>query len=507
MGAGRDAVTDQEKAPARRTAGTRCPRGLLTLWSVEMWERFSFYGMRAILVLFLAAAPDDGGLGLAPHLAAAVFGVYGALVNLLALPGGWLADRVLGSYRAVLWGGVVITLGHCVLALPVGAGGTYPGLLLVAVGTGLLKPSISTALGGLYDAEGDADTAKATARRDAGFSLFYMGISVGAFAAPLVTGFLGERVDWHIGFGAAAVGMLIGLVVCLAGGGRLPDTARRPTGTAGPAGIRRMLGAVGGALAVVGIALGATTLFGTTLFDGVIQAVTLLTVVVPIACFASMFRAAGLEPVDRDRLRAYVWIFLAAAMFWMIAEQGGSLISLFARDHVDRTLFGRQFPTSWFQSLGPLYSILLAGAFAVLWLRMGRRQPSTAAKFALGLFGLGLATLIMAGAGLASADGGRVSPLWLLAAFFVQIVAEMLLSPTGLSVTTRLAPAGFTHQIMSLWFLSVAMGSALSSQVVRATTVWPVGTYFAVLSAAALLCAAAVAAARGNLSRLMRGVA
>lgn len=473
-----------------------------------MWERFSFYGMRAILVLFLAASPDDGGLGLAPHVAAAVFGVYGALVNLLALPGGWFADRVFGSHRAVLWGGAVITVGHCVLAVPVGAAGTCCGLLLVGAGTGTLKPSISTMVGRLYDAEArpESDSVKDAARRDAGFSLFYMGISVGAFAAPLVTGFLGERVNWHAGFGAAAAGMLIGLFICLRSGSRLPDTVRRPVQPATPDGTRSVLSACGGALAFVGVALGATILLGRTFTDGVIQAITLLTIVIPVVYFTSMFRASGLDPVDRSRLRAYVWIFLAAAMFWMIAEQGGSLISLFARDHVDRTLFGWEFPTSWFQSLGPLYSILLAGAFAVLWLRMGRRQPSTAEKFALGLFGLGLATLIMAGAGLAAADGGRVSPMWLLGAFCVQIMAEMCLSPTGLSVTTRLAPARFANQIMSLWFLSVAMGSALSSQVVQLTTVWSAATYFAVLGTAALLCAGAVAAGRGNLSRLMRGI-
>ncbi|WP_411112582.1 peptide MFS transporter [Streptomyces sp. 029-5] len=497
----------QDTAPDRRVRA-RHPRGLLTLWSIEMWERFSFYGMRAILVLFLAASPGDGGLGLAPHVAAAVFGVYGALVNLLALPGGWLADRVLGSHRAVLWGGAVITAGHCVLALPVGAAGTCCGLLLVAAGTGMLKPSISTMVGGLYDAETrpESDTAKGAARRDAGFSLFYMGISVGAFAAPLITGFLGERVNWHAGFGAAAAGMLIGLLICLRSGGRLPDAVRRPVRTATPDGTRSMLGACGGALAFAGVALGVSMLLGRTFTDGVIQAITLLTIVIPVVYFTAMFRAAGLDPVDRSRLRAYVWIFLAAAMFWMIAEQGGSLISLFARDHVDRSLFGWEFPTSWFQSLGPLYSILLAGAFAVLWLRMGRRQPSTAAKFALGLCGLGLATLVMAGAGLAAADSGRVSPMWLLGAFFVQIMAEMCLSPTGLSVSTRLAPARFAHQIMSLWFLSVAMGGALSSQVVRLTTVWSDATYFAVLGTAALLCAGAVAAGRTNLSRLMRGV-
>ncbi|MFI6638923.1 peptide MFS transporter [Streptomyces sp. NPDC050504] len=513
---------DTQRTVPARAVGARHPRGLLTLWGVEMWERFSFYGMRAILVLFLAAPTESGGLGLAPHVAAAVFGVYGALVNLLALPGGWLADRLWGSHRAVLWGGVTITAGHTVLAVPAGVAFTYTGLLLVAVGTGLLKPGISTMVGRLYDSETDTGTGTATgtatatttertdgegsARRDAGFSLFYMGISIGAFAAPLITGWLGERVDWHAGFGAAALGMLVGLAVCVRGRDRLPEHVRAPVRAAPPADLRRMFLASACALVFLAVVFALAVLWGQSTTDAAIQSVTWLTIAVPLVYFVLMFRTAGLDPVDRSRLGAYVWIFLAASVFWMIAEQGGSLISLFARDHVDRDLFGWEFPTSWFQSLGPLYSIVLATAFAALWLRLGSRQPSTAAKFSLGLFGLGVATLIMAGAALAADGGGRVTPLWLIVAFLVQIMAEMCLSPTGLSVTTRLAPTRFANQIMSLWFLSVAMGSALSAQVVRLTTVWSPATYFTALAGAALLCAAAVALARKRLRRLMRGV-
>ncbi|KAA6213162.1 MFS transporter [Streptomyces albofaciens JCM 4342] len=496
-----------ERMAPPRAAGARHPRGLLTLWGVEMWERFSYYGMRAILVLFLAAPADEGGLGLAPHIAAAVFGVYGALVNLLALPGGWLADRLWGSHRAVVWGGVAITAGHVLLAVPGGVAFTYTGLLSVAAGTGFLKPGISTMVGRLYDSEGGADRLdKAdTARRDAGFSLFYTGISIGAFAAPLLTGYLGERVDWHAGFGAAAVGMLIGLVICVRGRGRLPGTVRAPVRTAAAAELRRVFLASGAAVLFLAVVFVLCVLWGQSATDAAIQSVTLLIIAVPLVHFVVMFRTVGLDPVDRSRLGAYVWIFLAASVFWMIAEQGGSLISLFARDHVDRDLFGWELPTSWFQSLGPLYSIVLATAFAALWVRLGSRQPSTAAKFSLGLAGLGVATLVMAGAAAAAADG-RVTPLWLIVAFFVQILAEMCLSPTGLSVTTRLAPSRFAHQIMSLWFLSVAMGSALSAQVVRLTTVWSPAVYFTVLGATALLCAAGVALARKRLRRLMRGV-
>ncbi|MFF3544806.1 peptide MFS transporter [Streptomyces platensis] len=494
-----------EESTARTMPRKRHPRGLPALWGTEMWERFSYYGMRAILVLYLVAPSSQGGLGLPPTTAAGVFGVYGGLVNLLAVPGGWLADRLWGAHRTVLGGGLVIAAGHCALALPLAAAGTYLGLLLIAVGTGLLKPNISTMLGGLYDVPGAPD-AQGTARRDAGFSLFYLGINIGAFAAPLVTGWLGERVDWHAGFGAAAVGMLLGLAVYLRGTRQLRPAGPPPRTRATPRQLQRAAAWAGCAVGAVAAVVAAAVAAGLGALAGVLYALSALTLVVPALYFVAMFRAPGLDAVDRSRLRAYVWIFLAATVFWTIAEQGGSLISLFAQRHIDRALFGWQIPTGWFQSAGPLYGMLLAGVFAALWLRLGHRQPSTAAKFALGLAGLGVATLLMAGAGLAASDGRRASPLWLLAAFLVQVLAELCLSPTGLSVTTRLAPHRFAGQIMSLWFLSVAAGSALSAQVVRLSDTLPYDVYFAVLGAAALLCAAAVALARTSLRRLMRGV-
>lgn len=502
-----------EESGSRVTARTRHPRGLLTLWGTEMWERFSYYGMRAILVLYLVAPTSQGGLGLAAHTAVAVFGVYGGLVNLLAVPGGWLADRLWGARRAVLCGGVVIAVGHCTMAIPAGAAATYPGLILIAIGTGLLKPNISTMVGALYDAAGEREQGaggargkQSGARRDAGFSLFYMGISIGAFAAPLATGYLGERVHWHAGFGAAAVGMIIGLLIYLRGAGPLTSAGPVPrTGATATEKRRAALGACA-ALTLAACALAVGGLLGLGVLDSVLHALSLLTVLIPVAYFVVMFRAPGLNAVDRSRLRAYIWIFLAATLFWLIAEQGGSLISLFAQEKVDRKLLGWEFPTGWFQSLGPLYSVVLAAAFAALWMRLGSGQPSTAAKFAWGLTGLSVATFIMAGAGLAASGGQLVSPMWLLIAFLVQIIAELCLSPTGLSVTTRLAPTRFAGQIMSLWFLSVAAGSALSAQVVRLTTVWSDAVYFSVLGTAALLCAAGVAVARKTLRRLMHGV-
>lgn len=468
-----------------------------------MWERFSYYGMRAILVLFLAAPESSGGLGLAPHLAAAVFGVYGALVNLLAVPGGWLADRVWGAQRAVVAGGSVIAMGHCVLALPVGPAATYVGLLLVATGTGMLKPSISNMVGGLYDPLDRRGTQEGPARRDAGFTLFYMGINTGAFAAPLVTGYLGERVGWHTGFGVAAVGMLIGVLVALRGRHRLPEASRHPVRRLGPGEVRRATGIGTAALSSVAVVALVTAALGVPIVDGFVLALSLVTIAVPVVCFVVMFRAPGLDPVERDRLRAYVWIFVAASAFWMIAEQGGSVVSLFARDRVARDLFGWEFPTSWFQSLGPAYAIFLALMFAALWQRLGRAQPSTTAKFSLGLLGLGTATLLLSAAAAAAGEEGQISPLWLLVAFLVQIMAEMCLSPTGLSATTRLAPARLANQMMSLWWLSVATGSALSAQVVQLAGILSYSVYFAVLGAVAVGGAGAMALARRRLGALM----
>ena len=460
------------------------PSGLLNLFLTELWERFSFYGMRAILVLFLVDSPANGGLGLAPATAAALYAVYNAVVYLLAMPGGWVADRLTGTRRAVLIGGVVITFGHLVLAVPAGLT-AYAGLALVAAGTGLLKPNIAAMVGELYDRLPDAspyDVARSAhdsartptqhhAKRDAGFSIFSIGINVGAWAGALVTGWLGLHYGWHVGFAAAAVGMTLALIQYLAAGRSLGDVGRMPhrpldeyrRGLI----LRRVVGLSMAGLLV--LALAATLLSSATgrgVLDVVLLLVPPIVLAVPVFFFTTMLREHTLTPPERSRVLAYIPIFLGAALFWLVYDQAGNLLNLFAEDKADNHVFGLDVPAAWYQSVNPLFILLLAPFFALAWSRLGDRAPSTPVKFAIGLLGIGTSLVVMAFAG-AAATKGQISPLWLVAVALVQTVAELFLSPIGLSVTTRLAPARFASQLMGLWFLATATGDAVGGYVVR----------------------------------------
>jgi POT family proton-dependent oligopeptide transporter len=486
------------EAPRGRTLFGH-PRALSTLFLTELWERFSFYGMRALLVLYLAAPLDEGGLGLKAATAAGLYAVYNATVYLLALPGGWVADRLWGARRAVLVGGVIIALGHYTMAVPAGAATTYAGLVLIAVGTGLLKPNISTMVGNLY---GEHDT-----RRDAGFSIFYMGINIGAFAAPLVTGYLGEEISWHAGFGAAGVGMTLGLIQYVLGArglrglGAPPERRATWAETAGPA-FAKVAAVVGGTVLAVAVAVAVMGVSVQT-FVGVFG---VLAVLVPLAYFAVMLRTPGLTPLERGRVRAFGWIFLAATIFWVIYEQAGSLLNLFAEEKVTRDVLGFEFPASWFQSVNPLLIILLAPLFAWLWTSLGERQPATPVKFALGLVGVGLSFAVMALAAFDARGGDLVSPLWLVSVYLVQTVAELLLSPVGLSVSTKLAPERFLSQVMGLWFLAIATGNAINTQVVRLDGILPDAAYYGLLGGLAVLAGLAMLAYRRQIKALMAGV-
>lgn len=481
------------------------PSGLVTLFLTEMWERFSFYGMRAILVLFLVAAPADGGLGLAPITAAALYSVYNAVVYLLALPGGWVADRLTGTRRAVLIGAIVIALGHCVLAVPAGLT-AYAGLGLVAIGTGLLKPNISTMVGELYDRLPDEQQGK----RDSGFSIFYLGINLGAWGGALVTGWLGVQYGWHVGFAAAAVGMTFALVQYLAAGRSLGDvgaTPRRPLDQYRRRAVLRQAlsaGAVGGlVLALSAVLLASAT--GRGVLDMLLLLIPLIVIAVPAFYFVTMLREHTLTPPEHSRIVAYIPIFLAATLFWLIYDQAGSLLNLFAADKVDNQVLGHDFPPSWYQSVNPLLILVFAPLFAVLWSRLGDRAPSTPVKFAIALLGIGGSFGIMALAG-AAATTGPISPLWLLSVYLVQTLAELFLSPVGLSVTTRLAPARFASQLMGLWFLATATGNALGGYVVRLNGQVSDFVYYGLLGGVAAVVGVVFLLSAPRIHTLMAGV-
>jgi proton-dependent oligopeptide transporter, POT family len=447
------------------------PRALSTLFFVEMWERFSYYGMRALLVLYLVQPLTDPnpGLALDDGVAKAIYGTYSGLVYLTPLAGGWIADRLIGLRRAVLWGGIVIAGGHFLMAVPSEAT-FWLGLVAIALGTGLLKPNISGMVGKLYT-EGDD-------KRDAGFSLFYMGINLGSFAAPLVCGWLGQQYDWHLGFGAAGVGMTLGLVQYAIGRRRLHGVGDEPdlpaTGRE-----RRSLGIVA-AIVVVGLAalVGLLSLLGQAPVTAVTSAVAILILVVPVWYFWRILRSTrdSADPTARRRVTAFIWLFLGAAVFWMVFEQSGSTLSLFAEQVTDLSVTrGFSIPASWTQSIEPLFIIVFAPVFSAIWLRWGDRAPRTSVKFAAALVIVGISFLILIVPMSAYQDDGtRATVWWLVAVYLLQTWGELLLSPNGLSATTRLAPTGSLGQFLALWFLATSVGTTIGGQIASATADDPV---------------------------------
>ncbi|TPQ18745.1 oligopeptide:H+ symporter [Streptomyces sporangiiformans] len=427
------------------------PRGLATLFMTEMWERFSYYGMKALLPLYLVA---PGGLHLNAATATAVYSVYVSLVYLLALPGGWFGDRVWGPRKTVAVAGTVIMLGHLTLALP-SSGTFFAGLGLVAIGSGLLKANISTMVGHLYDGPDDP-------RRDGGFTVFYMGINLGAFAAPLVIGTIGETVDWHLGFALAALGMALGLGQFLIGSRNL---APRSTVVPTPLSAAERATTLRKALIWAGVAAVFYTVVGVSgsyTLNWLLVPLTLAGVVIPVMVLARMKRDKELDGTEQSKLSAYIWFFVAAAVFWMIYDQGGSTLSIFAEASAENSVLGWEFPVSWYQSVNPVLIMALAPVFAWFWLALNKRgnEPSTIVKFSSGLVLVGASFFVFL-APLSIAEGGhKAAAMWLVAIYFVQTVGELTLSPVGLSVTTKMAPAKYASQMMGVWFLAVTAGDA-----------------------------------------------
>src|SRR6202521_1326121 len=441
------------------------PRVLSTLFFTEMWERFSYYGMRAILVLFMTNAVVTGGMGLDDVTATAIYGLYTAAVYLVCLPGGWIADRLLGLRRSVFWGGCIIASGHFTLAIP-STQAFYLGLTLIVLGTGLLKPNISAIVGDLYPEGG--------ARRDAGFSIFYMGINVGAFFGQIVTGLLGEKFGWHFGFGAAGVGMLIGLTIfatrarkTLGSLGLEPTRDPDPVVQARKVRTIKLVLAVGLSVLILVIVLAAMGLLPLNA-QAIGKNMTYVLVGVAVVYFAYLFIGGGLSSDEKKRVGVIFILFVFAAIFWSAFEQAPTSLNLFARDFTDRMLWGFEIPTTWFQSVNSLFIFLLAPFFAALWVKLGPSDLSAPGKFSLGLFfaGLGFVIMIFAANSVVSSGGAiKVSALWLVASYFFQTVGELCLSPVGLSSMTKLSPRKYVGQMMGIWFLASAMGNLIAGLV------------------------------------------
>ncbi|MGH7558787.1 MAG: peptide MFS transporter [Gemmatimonadota bacterium] len=439
------------------------PRGLATLFFTEMWERFSYYGMRALLILFMTAAVtgDNPGLGFEVDKAAAIYGLYTAMVYLLALPGGWVADNLWGLRRSVFVGGCIIAAGHFSMAIP-RIETFYLGLMLITIGTGLLKPNISAMVGDLYPEGG--------ARRDAGFSVYYMGINLGAFFGPILCGFFGEGMNWHWGFSLAGIGMVAGLIQYRLGGKYLGQAGLMDDhDTAALAKRSRrfyvVMGVVGlvVVLAVLLARSGALDIPLTT----VARSLGVVIVGLTILYFVYLFVAGGHTAMEKRRLGVIFWLFLLAALFWSGFEQAGSSMNLFAEGLTDRVVFGWEAPASWLQSVNPIFIVLLAPVFGYLWVWLANRHtnPSIPVKFGLGLLGLSAGFFVIAWGAANATPGNPVSPAWLIVTYFLHTCGELALSPVGLSSMTKLSPRNRVGQMMGVWFVAAALGNLIAGLV------------------------------------------
>ena len=468
------------------------PWALVHIFGVEMWERFSFYGMQGILLIYLYFSVTEGGLGLSQAVAGGIVGAYGGSVYLSTILGAWIADRMLGSERVLFLSAIVIVAGHVALALLPGFIGVGVGLVLVALGSGGLKANATSVVGTLYSAD---DT-----RRDAGFSLFYLGINLGAFMGPILTGILQSTLGFHYGFGLAAIGMTLGLVQYSFGRKALPDEARRVPNPLPSS--RYPLVAI---VAVAAVALIAVlVLVGVVRADNLASIVIIGTIVATVAYFAVILSSRRIDGTERSRVWGFLPLFITSVAFWSLYQQQFTVLTVYSDERLDRNIFGFEMPVSWVQSINPVFIIILSGVFAAIWTRLGRRQPSTPVKFALGAIIMGAAFLLF----LPFAGGGANSTplIAIIGILFVFTVAELLISPVGLSVTTKLAPKVFHTQMVALFFLSIALGTAISGWLVQFYDPKNEVPYFSILGAIAIVVGLGLLLAVKPVLRLMKGV-
>ncbi|PTR23564.1 POT family proton-dependent oligopeptide transporter [Rhodococcus sp. OK519] len=480
----------QDTEPDRGFFGQ--PFALANLFGVEMWERFSFYGMQGILLYYLYYQASEGGLGLDKEAATSIVGAYGGTVYLSTILGAWIADRLLGSERTLFYSACLIMLGHISLAIIPGLAGVGVGLVLIAVGSGGLKANATSLVGDLY-APGDE-------RRDAGFSIFYMGINVGGLIGPLLTGWAQKNWGFHVGFALAAVGMALGLIQYTLGRKHL-----RGIGAAAPNPLpvtARPRVAVIAIIAVVVVLLFSLT--GVISTGNISEIVVALTIVAAVAYFAVILTSRRISPTERSRVFAFIPMFIASAAFWSLFQQQFTTVAIYADTRLDRNLFGWEFPPTWVQSINPVFIIIFAGVFATLWTKLGTRQPSSPIKFALGTGIMGLAFLCFIPM---SGGGPNSAPLFGLAGILLLFTfAELLLSPVGLSLSTKLAPAAFHTQMVALFFLSVALGSSLAGTLSRFYDEDNEVPYFATIGLASIAIGVVLAVLSPWIRRLMRGV-
>jgi POT family proton-dependent oligopeptide transporter len=431
------------------------PRGLYVLCFAELWERFSFYGMRALLVLYLTKE-----LLFSDAQAYGIYGAYGAWVYTTPVIGGWLADRWLGYQRAIILGAILMALGHFSLAVahPMFF---YTALALLIAGNGLFKPNISSLVGKLY--------ARDDPRRDPGFTIFYMGINIGAFLAPLACGFVGETFGWHYGFGLAGVGMLTGLAGFLVGRHHFASVGLPPHGDASLR--QRVLKTATVSHTIYLAIVLSVPILGLLMLHN--QLTSWMLIMMGLATLTWLLYVVHASPgAERRRLLVILILTAFSVTFWSFFEQAGSSINLFTDRNIDRTIFGLEIPASVFQAVNPMFIILMAPAFSALWLTLANRrcEPSTPFKFALGILLLGAGFAVFGlGASVAGADG-KTSLGWLLLGYLLITAGELSLSPVGLSMVTRLAPTSLVGALMGVWFLSAAFAHYIAALIAKLTS-------------------------------------
>ncbi|MDE0546526.1 peptide MFS transporter [Microbacterium sp. C7(2022)] len=468
------------------------PWALAHIFGVEMWERFSFYGMQGILLIYMYYTVAEGGLGIDRTVATGIVGAYGGSVYLATILGAWLADRMLGSERVLFYSAIVIMLGHIGLAVLPNVWGLGVGLILVAIGSGGLKANATAVVGTLYSAK--------DSRRDAGFSLFYLGINLGAFLGPLITGVLQTNLGFHWGFGAAAVGMAIGLIQYSFGRKQLPDSSRHVANPL-PRDKYRVAFGIGAAGVVVVVAL---VLLGVIRADNLAGIVILVTIVASIAYFWVIISSRAISATDRSRVIGFLPLFLVNAAFWSLYQQQFTVLTVYSDERLNRTIFGWEMPVSWVNSINPIFVIILSGVFAAIWTKLGTRAPSAPVKFSLGAMIMGVAFLLF----LPWANGAPNSTplLAIVGILFVFTVAELFISPPGLSVSTKLAPERFHTQMVALYFLSVALGTAVAGWLAGYYDPTNEVPYFSILGVLAIIIGLALLASVKPVLKLMKGV-
>nr|WP_277883639.1 peptide MFS transporter [Arthrobacter sulfonylureivorans] len=468
------------------------PRMLANLFSVELWERFSFYGMQGILLYYMYYSVAEGGLGIDEGIATGLVGAYGGGVYLSSILGAWVADRILGSEKVLFYTGIMVMLGHIALALLPGGVGLAVGLILVAIGSGGLKATASSLVGSLYSLKDD--------RRDAGFSIFYMGVNIGGLFGPLLTGLAQVQLGFHYGFGLAALGMAIGLTQYALTRKNLPEASHHVAHPL-PRGNYGKVAAVAAAAVVVIVLLVA---FGFVTAENLAPIMAWLAIIAAVVYFVVILSSKQVDGVERKRVYAFIPLFIASAAFWALFQQQFTVVALYADKQLDRSLGGWEMPASWVQSINPVFIIIFAGIFAAVWTKLGPKQPSSPMKFALGLVVMGLAFLAF----IPLAGGGANSTplLAMVGILFLFTMAELFLSPTGSSVSTKLAPKAFQTQMVALFLLSISLGTTLAGILAGYYDPTNEAPYFGFIGVVAIILGVGLAAAVPSLKKLMGGI-